>query len=160
MYRGGVESGKSSKIGLKNTGATRGRAISGGAGGEGENSTKRGGGVEEGEGKREKSPGWLGAVVMVAGCIMSVFIFPALPPSFPYLSSLLPQPRLPFVRTLSTVNAAKLTPARRSEFKNRYKLYIYIYFETPLARTRSLHCIRGSGEERRIILTLSVTPLN
>lgn len=93
-----------------------------------------GGGEREGEGKREKSPGWLGAVVMVAGCIMSVFIFPALPPSFPYLSSLLPQPRLPFVRTLSTVNAAKLTPARRSEFKNRYKLYIYIYIFRNTAR--------------------------
>lgn len=151
MYRGGVESGKSSKIGLKNTGATRGRAISGGAGGEGENSTKRGGGEKEGEGKREKSPGWLGAVVMVAGCIMSVFIFPALPPSFPYLSSLLPQPRLPFVRTLSTVNAAKLTPARRSEFKNRYKLYIYIYISKHRSPEPDLSIVFG-GVGRRGVL--------
>ena len=48
MYRGGVEGGKSAKIGLKNAGETRGRAIGGGAGGEGENSTKRGGGREGG----------------------------------------------------------------------------------------------------------------
>lgn len=114
---------------------------------------QRGGGVEEreGEGKREKSPGWLGAVVMVAGCIMSVFIFPALPPSFPYLSSLLPQPRLPFVRTLSTVNAAKLTPARRSEFKNRYKLYIYIYISKHRSPEPDLSIVFG-GVGRRGVL--------
>ncbi|KAL2745205.1 hypothetical protein V1477_006622, partial [Vespula maculifrons] len=52
-------------------------------------------------------------VVGKGAYIMSVFIFPVLPPpSFPYLSSLYPQS--PFVRTLSTVNAAKLTPGGAS----------------------------------------------
>ncbi|KAL2729244.1 hypothetical protein V1478_006033 [Vespula squamosa] len=88
-------------------------------------------------------------VVGKGAYIMSVFIFPVLPPpSFPYLSSLYPQS--PFVRTLSTVNAAKLTPGEAS------------------LRTATKICFRHQSYYHRtvalshdgIILTLSVARIH